>query len=232
MKVGIMQPYFFPYIGYWQLMNAVDKYVIYDDVNYIKGGWINRNRILIDGQPKMLNIKLNGASSNKFINEVMVSRDSVFKKKLLKTISHSYKKAPLYEKVYPLIEKIILYEEEQLALYLQNTIEMIADYLEMNTQFILSSNIEKNNLLTGQEKVIEICKILEANEYYNAIGGKELYSKELFNENNISLKFLHTDLIEYNQFDNEFEPNLSVIDIMMFNSKDEINSMMNSYSLI
>ena len=101
MKIGIMQPYFLPYIGYWQLLNAVDKYVIYDDVNYIKGGWINRNRILINKEPKYFNVKLNGASPNKLINEVEVSNDNIWQKKLLKTIEENYKKAPFLKKFFP-----------------------------------------------------------------------------------------------------------------------------------
>ena len=100
MKIGIMQPYFLPYIGYWQLLNVVDKYVIYDDVNYIKGGWINRNRILINKEVKYFNVKLNGASPNKLINEVEVSLDEVYQKKLLKTIEENYKKAPFFMKFF------------------------------------------------------------------------------------------------------------------------------------
>lgn len=232
MKIGIMQPYFFPYIGYWQLMNAVDKYVIYDDVNYIKGGWINRNQILMNGKPNIINLKMNGASSNKLINEVNVDNNIIWKNKLLKTIEYSYKKSPYFEVVFPIIKDIIFYDEINLALYLANSIKKIASYLDIKTEIILSSNINKENNLKGQDKVIEICEILNASEYYNAIGGVELYSTENFKSNGIELRFLRTEFIEYEQFNNDFTPNLSIIDVMMFNSKKEIRSILDMYSLM
>ena len=232
MKLGIMQPYFFPYIGYWQSINAVDKYVIYDDVNFIKGGWINRNKILVNGNAKIINLKMNGASPNKLINEVKVANDKIYNKKLLKTIGHSYSKAPYYKDVYTLIEEIIFYEEENLSTYLENSIIRIAEYLDISTEFILSSDIEKDNSLKGQDKVIDICRILDASEYYNAIGGIELYSSEVFNFNEIKLKFLKSELIKYKQFGNDFEPNLSIIDVMMFNSKEDVKRFLDLYVLI
>mgnify|MGYP003393245606 FL=1 len=231
MKIGIMQPYFFPYIGYWQLINAVDKYVIYDDVNYIKGGWINRNRILINDKPSFINLKMNGSSPNKLIKEIHVSNDNRWKNKLLKSIELSYRKAPFFEMSFPIIEEIINHDEVNLSLYLENLIKRIAEYLEMNTEFVLSSNIEKDNSLKGQDKVIEICKSLGAKEYYNAIGGVELYSAENFNSYGIELRFLRTEYIEYKQFKNDFSPYLSIIDVMMFNSKEQIMNILDMYSL-
>ena len=231
MKIGIMQPYFIPYIGYWQLIHSVDKYVIYNDVQYIKGGWINRNRILVGGEPKFINLFMNGASPNKLINEINVPDNIVQKSKTLKTIKHSYSKAPYFNLIYPVIEKIIFYKEQVLSLYLKHSIETIADYLGINTEFILSSDIEKDNKLKGQDKVLQICKILGATEYYNAIGGKELYSVEVFGKYGIDIKFLKTESIEYKQFDNEFIPNLSIIDVLMFNSSEEVMKMLDLYTL-
>lgn len=126
MKIGIMQPYFFPYIGYWQLINAVDKYVIYDDVNFIKGGWINRNRILMNGEAKLINLKMNGASPNKLINEIELANDIVYNKKLLKTIESCYKKAPYFEKAFPIIEDIINNSERNLSKNLEYLIKKFA----------------------------------------------------------------------------------------------------------
>lgn len=232
MRLGIMQPYLLPYIGYWQLLNAVDKYVIYDDVNYIKGGWINRNRILINKEIKYFTVKLNGASPNKLINEVEVSNDKIYKKKMLKTIEESYKKTPFFNIVFPIIKEIIENEEDNLAKYLKYSIEKICNYLEIKTELLLSSELEKDNSLKGKDKVISICKKLEATEYYNAIGGQELYSFEEFKDNGIELKFLKTEEIKYKQFNNEFISNLSILDAMMFNSKEKIKEFLNSYSLI
>lgn len=232
MKIGIMQPYFLPYIGYWQLLNAVDKYVIYDDVNYIKGGWINRNRILINKETKYFNVKLNGASPNKLINEVEVSNDNIWQKKLLKTIEENYKKAPFFKEVFSVIDKIIENDEKNLAKYLEFSIKEICKYLDIKTELILSSNLEKNNSLKGKDKVITICKKLNGTEYYNAIGGQELYSFEEFKQNGIELRFLKTNEIIYKQFGDEFISNLSILDVLMFNSKEKVKEFLNNYSLI
>jgi len=226
-----MQPYFFPYIGYWQLINAVDKYVIYDDVNFIKGGWINRNRILMDGEAKMINLQMRGASPNKLINAVEVSGDIIYNKKLLKTIENCYKKAPYFLNAFPIIENIITQDNKNLAKYLEYSIRQICEYLSISTELMISSTINKNNNLKAQDKVIEICKIIGAEEYYNAIGGQELYSYEDFAYQNIKLRFLKTEEIKYNQFNNEYAPNLSIIDVMMFNSKEQIKKMLNRYEL-
>jgi len=226
MKLGIMQPYFLPYIGYFQLIKAVDKYVIYDDVNFIKGGWINRNKILLNGNPFMINVPMQGASSFKKINEINVG---VNKKKLLVIIEQAYKKAPYYSIVFPLISEIIQYDNDNLALFISNSIIKIAKYLHIDTEILLSSEIKKENDLKAQEKVISICKTLGATEYYNAIGGQELYNKNEFAQDNIELKFLKSESIEYSQFKNEFVPWLSILDVMMFNTSEEINVLLNGY---
>ena len=231
MKVGIMQPYFFPYIGYWQLINAVDKFVIYDDVNFIKGGWINRNKILVNGQARYINLQMHKASPNKLINEIEVLGNKVYNKKLLKTIESSYRKAPYYSEVYPIIESIIKQDENNLAKYLINSIREVCKYLGISTQILVSSEIEKNNNLRGQDKIIEICKILGANQYINAIGGIELYSRKDFESNGILLNFLRTKSIRYKQFNDNFLPNLSIIDVIMFNSVQETKRLMEEYEL-
>lgn len=232
MKLGIMQPYFIPYIGYWQLMNAVDKYVVYDDVNFIKSGWINRNRILVNGESKYFNIPMVGASSFKLINEVGVNCDIKLVEKNLRAIEGAYKKAPYYDSIYPLIKDILSYQCDNIAQFVFNSFKIICDYLNIQTELIVSSTIEKDNELKAQDKVLEICELLGANEYYNAIGGQELYSFEDFEKRGIKLKFLKTDSIEYKQYDNEFQSNLSILDVMMFNSKEEVIEMLNRYTLV
>lgn len=232
MKIGIMQPYFFPYIGYWQLLNAVDKYVIYDDVNFIKGGWINRNRILVGKEAKYFNVPMIGASPNKLINEVMVNCDTSVISKNLRIIEAAYKRAPYYSEVYPVVESILTFKADNLAMYLANSIKTICEYLGITTELIISSNLEKDNSLKGQDKVIEVCKKLEATEYYNAIGGQELYSFSVFEENGILLKFLKSNAVVYKQYNDEFLPNLSILDVMMFNSKEQIQKYLQDYTLI
>jgi len=232
MKIGIMQPYFFPYIGYWQLINAADKYVIYDDVSYIKGGWINRNKILMNGEGKLINLQMHNASPNKLINEVEILGNPIYNKKLIKTLEGCYKKAPHYANAFPVIESVITQDEKNLARYLEFSIRQICAYLSMDTELIVSSAISKNNDLRGQDKVIEICKALGSAEYINAIGGQDLYCYEDFTVQGIQLRFLKMGAIEYQQFKNEFLPNLSIIDVMMFNSKDEVKRLLDNYELI
>lgn len=232
MKLGIMQPYFVPYIGFWQLLNAVDEYVIYDDVNFIKGGWINRNRILVNGNAQYFNIQMKGASSFKLIKDVEVDMSPVWRSKALSTITMAYKKAPYYAAVYPLLERIILCEETCLSAYVANSIQLISDYLGIKTKIWISSELEQDRTLQAEKRVLDICKRMGASEYYNAIGGQDLYSKEVFAEHGLKLSFLKTNPISYPQFRNEFVPNLSIIDVLMFNSPEEIQIMLGDYTLV
>ena len=223
-----MQPYFFPYIGYWQLLSAVDTFVIYDDVNFIKKGYINRNSILNDGHEQRITLELIGVSQNKLIKEIEVGFN---REKILKNITHAYKKAPEYKKVFPLIRNILENPEKNLAKFLGNSIQKISGYLEINTKIIYSSDIEKDCTLKAQVKILDICQRLGASHYINAVGGQELYSQEVFRNKEIELHFLQTELLEYKQFKNEFVPYLSIIDVMMFNSKEVTQKMLNSYKL-
>lgn len=232
MKLGIMQPYFFPYIGYWQLLNVVDKYVIYDDVNFIKGGWINRNRILIDGKAVYFNIQMSGASPYKLINQIQINNNEINIKKNIKTIYMAYHKAPYFSEVYPIIEEILKLQTDNLSKYVIESIKLITKFLNIETEILISSSIKKNNELKGEDKVIDICKLLKATKYYNAIGGKNLYSFDKFNKNGIELVFLKSNNICYRQFNNEFVPNLSIIDVMMFNSKEKIKTFLDEYTII
>lgn len=232
MKLGIMQPYFFPYIGYWQLMNIVDKFVIYDDVNYIKKGWINRNRILVDGKAAYFNVPIKKVSQNKKINELQILQDDSVKTKTLKKIELSYKRAPYFDSVFPLVKDIIGSSQSDLAKYLEYSLKSISGYLNIKTDFLISSQIDKDNNLKGQSKILEICKILGATEYYNPIGGRTLYSNDEFLNNGIKLYFVNSNEIHYMQFSNEFISNLSVLDVMMFNSVETIHEMLNEYSLV
>ena len=230
MKVGIMQPYFMPYIGYFQLMKAVDKYVIYNDVNYINRGWVARNNILINEKKQLFTIKLQGASQNKHFTEIQILDDF---RKLTKTLEMNYSKAPFFQPTMELMNKIFSFPEKRLDLFIKNSFEQILSYLDIDTELILSSDIKKDNSLKGQDKILDICKILQADTYYNAIGGKELYDKKEFANNGISLCFLRTnENIQYQQFPNmDFVPNLSIIDVLMFNSVEVVNKMLNDYVL-
>lgn len=232
MKIGIMQPYFMPYIGYWQRINAVDKHVIYDDVNYIKNGWMNHNRILLNGKEFLFNAPLVGASPNKLINEVGVNNNAKLQSKMIKTLEQAYKKCPFYSEVMECLIKIICNEETNFAKYLEFQIKEICAYMGIETELIISSELSKNNNLRGQDKVIEICKTLHADVYYNASTGEHLYDKKTFLENGIELVFIRDkSSISYKQRADGFVPALSIIDVMMNCSKDEIRNLLNDYEL-
>lgn len=229
MNIAIMQPYFLPYLGYWQLLSAVDTFVIFDDVNYINRSYITRNSILIEGNSKRITLNSIGASQNKLINQVKAGNNG---NKLLKSIEHAYKKSPMFNDVFPLVENILQCPEDNLAKFLGNSIVSIAGYLGINAKIIYSSTLPINNELKSQARVIDICLKLEATTYINAIGGQELYNKSDFLKQNIKLKFLEPELSPYSQFKNEFIPALSIIDIMMFNSKEDIKDMLTNYNLV
>ncbi|ALS78736.1 MULTISPECIES: WbqC family protein [Planococcus] len=233
MKLGIMQPYFFPYIGYWQLIKTVDTYVIYDDVNYKKKGWINRNIILVNGEEMAISLKITKVSQNKRINEIEIENDVIYNKKLLKTIKETYSKAPYFHEVFNLIENVINQKETNLAKYLTNSIQEICKYLNIQTTILLSSDLKKNEVLKGQDKILEICELLSAKEYVNAYGGLSLYSSMDFESKGVKLKLIKTNDIAYPQKElANFVPNLSIIDVMMFNSPVKISAMLDDFTVI
>lgn len=232
MKIAIMQPYFLPYIGYWQLINAVDKFVLLDDVNYINRGWINRNRILVNGKENFITIPLIKVSQNKKINEIEISSDIKWKKSLVKTIEFNYKKAKYYSEVNEILLSCINCDKSNLTEYINYSLVRISDYLEIKTEFVASSTVYENENLKAEDRIIDICLKERASDYINPIGGTDLYSIEDFKQKNLNLYFLKTMNIEYLQIKNSFVPWLSIIDVLMFNSKYEVKKMLNMYELI
>ena len=232
MKLAIMQPYLFPYIGYFQLINAVDKFVFYDDVNYIKGGWINRNNILQNGEKKYITLTLKEASSFKKINQIFVGGRA---DKILKTIKQSYSKAPYFDKVFSVIEDVFSFVNYNTLIseIASKSVIKTSKYLNLKANFDMSSEKYEESQKDGRaERLIKICKLNNAETYINVVGGKELYNKQEFAENDIKLFFLESKQIEYEQFGNIFVPHLSIIDVMMFNSPELIYKMLDNYKLI
>lgn len=233
MKVAIMQPYFFPYIGYFQLINAVDTFVFYDDVNFIKKGWVNRNKILSNNKVYLFTIPLVGASQNKKINEIDVLVSLKWKDKFLKNIKESYSKAPYFESTFELITGVFNGKFETISDLAVLSILHISEYLELPTMFSRSSlDFPESKELKGAERLLEICKTSNADTYINPIGGQELYDKEKFINDGVELYFLKSKEIQYKQFNNEFLPWLSIIDVLMFNSKEEIKTFLNNFNLL
>jgi hypothetical protein len=222
MKLGIMQPYLFPYIGYFQLIMAVDKLVLLDDVNFIKKGWINKNTILIDGKPKDFVFPLQKLSQNKEIRETYIFSDNKWKLKFLKTIQFNYKNAPYYSSFFPILEEIVRAKKNKINELNYFSLIAILNYLKINTEIGRTSLIYNNRHLKGQERILDICKQEEASHYINSIGGIHLYDPEFFTKNKIEFSFIKPKLRPYNQLKNKFIPGLSIIDVLMFNSPSEV----------
>jgi len=224
MKVGIIQPYFLPYIGYFQLIASVDKFVIYDNIKYTKKGWINRNRMLQNGTDKVFSIPLSKASDRLDIVEREISPD-FNRQKLLSQFRGCYLKAPYFDDVWPLIESIVSFRDDNLFRYIQNSILLMCDYLDIDTEIIVSSSVEADHDLLSQDRVLSICGALNANTYVNPRGGVELYSADEFASKDLELKFIKTNTIEYMQFGDSFVPSLSVLDVLCFNSFQEVRAI-------
>ena len=231
MKLAIMQPYFFPYIGYFQLIATVDKFVIYDDVNFINKGWINRNNILVNGKAHMITVPLDGASQNKRINEVDILDDNKWKLRILKTIKQSYSKAPYFDSTCNLIETVFEKNRKKISVLNIDGILTICEYLDIKTEIIKDSERYKNNHLKGQNRILDICIKEKATSYINPSGGLELYDYTAFQKMGIKLSFSNSELNPYKQFTNDFLPALSILDVLMFNSKDNIKLMLENYKL-
>ena len=227
-----MQPYLFPYIGYFQLMNAVDKFVIYDDVNFINRGWINRNSILVNGEANLFTIPLKKASQNKLINQIEISDSFDWKEKLLSTLTHNYKKATNFKKVFNLISEIINIDESNISKLIYKSLLSINEYLNVNTTIIETSSVYQNSELKKEERIIDICKKENSEHYINPVGGIVLYSKESFQSQGIDLNFLQPRKIKYKQFNEIFINSLSIIDVLMFNSNPEVKEFLKDYELL
>ena len=229
MKIAIMQPYFFPYIGYFQLIHSVDIFVFYDDVNFIKNGWINRNRILLDGASHYLTIPLQGASSFRPIHQVGFSKNP---KKNIKKIESAYSHAPYFKPVFSLLTRILNYETDNIGDYAIHSIIAVCEYLGLSKNFKKSSIEYTCTKDFGRtERLIEICNIEKCVRYHNLIGGKKLYPKDIFAEKGIDIRFIRSHESKYEQFSHVFVPSLSIIDVLMFNSIEKVNLMLQDYDL-
>lgn len=231
MKVAVMQPYFFPYIGYFQLIAAVDTFIVYDNIKYTKKGWINRNRMLQNGEDVMFSLPLKRDSDFLDVRDRELAQE-FNRDKLISQIVGAYRHAPYFADTIPLIENIVRFEECNLFKFIHNSIVKTCDRLGIATEIRISSDINIDHGLKGQDKVLALCEAVGANSYVNAIGGIELYSKEWFKERGIDLRFIRSMPFEYAQFGNEFIPWLSIIDVMMFNSKSAIAQSLGQYELI
>ena len=219
MKVAIMQPYIFPYIGYFQLIAAVDAFVVYDNIKYTKKGWINRNRYLLNGQPATFSLPLRKESDELDIRDRHLSAD-FNRGKLAGQLREAYRKAPHFSATNALVEDVIGNPADNLFDYLHHGLARTCQHLGITTPIVVSSTIDADHSLRSQERVIAIAKAVGASEYINPIGGLELYSREAFARQSLALGFQRSRAIEYPQFGQEFVPWLSIVDVLMFNGAE------------
>lgn len=235
MKVSIMQPYIFPYIGYFQLIDAADRFVFLNDVNFIKKGWIHKNRIAVNNQVYTFSIPLIKASQNKLIKDTQVNYTENWQNKLLKTIETSYKKAPYFEFVFPIIADVLNSKVETIDELAKKSVVAICDYLGLSehTDFYNSSQDKfSKEGKRGADRIISIVKSLEGTQYINAQGGRELYDNKYFDQQNIELGFIETKFLDYKQLSSENHIGLSILDVIMNCSIDQSMEMVKSYQVL
>lgn len=221
MRLAIMQPYFLPYIGYYQLIGAVDTFVVYDNIKYTKRGWINRNRMLLNNTDMMFSLPIKKDSDVLDVveRELATDFDPI---KLINQFRGAYARAPYFYRVFPLLERIICCDERNLFRYIYHSIVQICEYLGITTEIRISSHVAIDHHLKGQDKVITLCQAVGADTYINSIGGMELYDRDVFRTHGIELKFLKVKPLEYPQFSAPFVPWLSIVDMLMFNSLSSV----------
>ena len=227
-----MQPYFFPYIGYWQLIHAADRFVIYDDVNYIKGGWVNRNRILINGKPAFITAPMHQSSPFKRICDSALQPSLVWRDRLVKMVETTYRRATYFVEVFPIVEELIRHETDKLSDYLAHQLQTLSAFMGINTEFVVTSRCYGNNELSGQERLLDVCKREGATTYINLQGGQALYERTAFTQYGVDLRFLIPSVMEYKQFGTTHVPCLSIIDAMMFNSRSQLTALLNQFVLV
>ncbi len=230
--IGIMQPYFFPYVGYFQLLKQCDVFVLYDDVNFIKRGWVNRNRILVNQEPNLLTVPCKKASQNKFINQIKVNLDKKSLNKILNTIRMAYQKAPFFDHVYPLARDVLTAGDETIGDLSSRSIRAVVHYLDLPVEIKKSSAHYSNWDMCKADRLIDICHQEGIANYVNALGGKEIYTKRYFKNKGINLYFLVPEAVPYKQFQNDFVPWLSILDVLMFNDVSTVKDhILNAYQL-
>ncbi|WP_220498223.1 WbqC family protein [Stieleria mannarensis] len=227
-----MQPYFFPYIGYFHLLHAADTLVLYDNLQYTKRGWINRNRMLQNGSDVLFSIPLRKASDYAAIDQREVSPD-FDRRKLLNRVRAAYQKAPNFTAAMDLFATAVDYPESNLFRFLKHSIQLLCDHLGIQTSVIDSSAVPIDHSARGQDKVLAICRVLNAATYVNAIGGVELYDQAEFSKAGIDLRFIQSENRPYQQFNHPFIAWLSILDVLMFNSTEAVREWVeNGYALV
>jgi hypothetical protein len=231
--ISMMQPYLFPYLGYFQLINAADIFVLGDDLQYTKESWINRNRILSGSEPKLISFPLRKDHFNARINERVFSPDfAQEKERLLRVIANAYCKAPQRKQVMALLEEIFKSDEMNMAKFAESSLKSICEYLGIRTPMVTASSLGLERDIDKQDRVIATARMFESSICINPIGGVELYDPSYFHDHHITLKFHRMHEISYSQGKHPFVPSLSIIDVIMFNDISAVRDMLTQFSLL
>jgi predicted GNAT family acetyltransferase len=233
--IAINQPYIFPYLGYFQLIYSADSFIFYDDVNFIKQGWINRNKILVGGEAMLFTVPLQNQSSFTTIMDTKINKALYAKwcNKFIKTLEQNYKNAPFYEPVSEMVFAVLNSEHVFISDLAIDSVVKVFSYLGIDCKIERASQLPQGfKDLERSNRLIAIAKSMGYSNYINPIGGQELYKKEFFEENGVTLSFLSPSITNYKQFEADFVPGLSIIDVLMFNSKKEVLQMMSGYNII
>lgn len=235
MTTAIMQPYFYPYIGYFQLIQAADRFILFDDVQYIRHGWINRNRILKPGEGvQYIIMSLATHTRNTLIKEIQPAEADTNKDRILRQMEHYKKTAPYYKTVRAFMEDCFATTQNSIAEMNGCYLKAVCDYIGIDFKIELSSqmNFDYSQVQDAGEWALQMCKQLQVTEYINPAGGRELFDNAKFEKSDIRLRFLQPSLRTYNQRREHFEPGLSIIDVMMFNEPAAIRQLINDYQLV
>jgi hypothetical protein len=229
-----MQPYLFPYIGYFQLIGAVDTFVFFDDVNFITRGYIHRNAIDINGKKSIFTVPLAGASQNSPINETRIHEREYGKwwHKFQKTLKQQYGSAPFFGNTFEILNEVFDAPSNTISALAEKSVIAVCSYLGMDTRFEKASNIDYDKTGAAQEKVLDLCAFLQADTYINPIGGAELYQDADFSKNELELYFIKSGKIQYEQKTEAFLPALSIIDVLMYNGPASITGFLERYELL
>jgi hypothetical protein len=233
MVLAIMQPYIFPYPGYFHLIQACDTFVFYDDVNYIKQGWINRNRLQLGDKEFVFTIPLDHSGSFKRICDTTIHPVlfAAWYRKFLLSLEQSYKKAPFYPHMLNLVRSTFDADCNYISDICRKSIQLSAEYLGVSKNWIESSRQFHNDHLSGVDRVLDICRLTGATQYVNAPGGKALYDKQVFQHADLQLSFIRSVLPAYTHNGKPALPGLSILDLIAWLEPDEIRQFLLQYSL-
>ena len=235
MKLGIMQPYFLPYLGYISLIKHTDMFILLDEVQFIRHGWIERNRILKpDKDWQYIQVPLQKHTQTAVIKDIKINNEIEWEKKIFAQIEHYKKKALYYRKVVDLLKNIFSKKHATIAELNQDALHAVCDYLSVKNDIRIYSEmgLTIDPVFESDEWALNISKAMNASEYRNPPGGVSIFHKEKYEKENIALVFHELNLEEYSQNTNhDFIPGLSILDVMMFNTPEKISQMLDNFTV-